>query len=48
MAVFGGEWVFDLTAEGRVRRYHGPGVLGVGLELDGGNEGGLWPRCAGD
>lgn len=31
MAAFAGEWVFDLTREGRTRRYHGPDVVGMGL-----------------
>jgi hypothetical protein len=46
MAAFAGEWVFDLSIEGRLRRYHGPDVVGCG-EVWG--EGmmigrGLWPR----
>lgn len=28
---FAGEWVFDLSVDGRARRYHGPDVIGTGL-----------------
>lgn len=28
---FAGEWVFDLSVNGRARRYHGPDVIGTGL-----------------
>lgn len=46
MAAFAGEWVFELTVEGRVRRYQGPDVLGVGLTWDEGvmTGRGVWPR----
>lgn len=46
MAAFSGEWVFDLSIAGRLRRYHGPDVVGCGEAW---GEGmmlgrGLWPR----
>lgn len=28
---FRGQWVFELAADGRARRYHGPDVIGTGL-----------------
>ncbi len=46
LAAFAGEWTFELSTEGRVRRYHGPDVVGVGLGW--GDDAmigqGLWPR----
>ena len=46
MGAFAGEWEFTLTVEGRVRRYHGPEVLGTGLQwIDGVMTGlGTWPN----
>jgi len=46
MADFAGEWVFELSVDGRARRYHGPDVVGTGLSWgDGVITGrGLWPR----
>lgn len=45
---FRGEWVFDLSTDGRARLYHGPDVVGSGLTWgDGVMTGrGLWPRLA--
>lgn len=31
MAGFAGEWRFEMSIEGRMRRYHGPDVIGTGL-----------------
>ncbi|MDW8325287.1 MAG: hypothetical protein RMK99_01870 [Anaerolineales bacterium] len=41
-----GEYVFDLRVEGRVRRYLGPDVIGVGLSWGEGalTGSGFWPR----
>lgn len=46
MGKFAGEWVFDLTVDGRVRRYEGPDVIGNGVTWgDGVMSGrGIWPR----
>jgi len=45
MAQFAGNPVFDLSVDGRYRRYHGPAVIGVGTTWgDGAMVGkGLWP-----
>lgn len=46
MAAFAGEWVFELTRDGRARRYHGADVVGMGLAW-GENcitGRGVWPR----
>ncbi|MBX3061622.1 MAG: hypothetical protein U0528_20145 [Anaerolineae bacterium] len=46
MAAFAGEWTFDLSYEGRIRRYQGPDMIGAGLAW--GNDAltarGVWPR----
>lgn len=46
MGAFAGEWVFELSVDGRARRYHGPDVIGAGLTWgEGAMTGrGLWPR----
>lgn len=46
MATFKGEWVFELSVEGRARRYHGPDVIGTGLTWGEGimTGRGVWPR----
>lgn len=46
MTAFAGEWVFELSTEGRVRRYHGPDVIGAGLGwgADAMIGQGLWPQ----
>lgn len=46
MADFAGEWVFELSVDGRARRYHGPDVVGTGLSWGEGviTGRGLWPR----
>lgn len=46
MGGFAGEWVFELSVDGRIRRYHGPDVIGTGLTWgEGALTGrGLWPR----
>jgi hypothetical protein len=46
MGKFVGEWVFELSVEGRARRYHGVDVIGTGLTWgEGAMTGkGLWPR----
>ena len=46
MGAFAGEWVFELSVDGRIRRYHGPDVIGTGLTWgEGALTGrGLWPR----
>lgn len=43
---FSGEWTFDLSVDGRVRRYHGPDVIGTGLTWSEGvmTGRGLWPK----
>ena len=43
---FRGEWVFDISVDGRVRRYHGPDVIGTGLTWGEGvmTGRGLWPN----
>ncbi|MCP4139121.1 MAG: hypothetical protein GY755_02330 [Chloroflexi bacterium] len=43
---FRGEWIFDLSVDGRARRYHGPDVLGTGLTWGEGvmTGRGLWPN----
>lgn len=45
MGKFAGEWEFDLSVDGRLRRYHGPAVIGTGLPWrDGVMTGsGIWP-----
>lgn len=46
MGTFAGEWVFELSVDGRARRYHGPDVIGAGLTWGEGvmTGRGLWPR----
>lgn len=46
MAAFAGEWVFDLSVAGQKRLYHGPDVIGMGMQwVDGIMTGrGRWPR----
>ena len=46
MQSFTGEWVFELTADGTLRRYLGPDVVGYGTEWSEGamTAQGLWPR----
>ena len=46
MGAFAGTWVFDLRADGAVRHYLGPDVVGHGTEwADGAMTGaGIWPR----
>ncbi len=46
LARFGGAWVFDLSLDGRARRYLGPDVIGMGLTWGEGvlTGRGLWPR----
>lgn len=46
MGAFAGEWVFELSVDGRARRYHGPDVIGAGLTWGEGvmTGRGLWPR----
>lgn len=48
MGKFAGEWVFDLSVNGRVRHYEGPDVYGKGVTWgDGVMSGrGIWPRFA--
>lgn len=43
---FRGEWVFDLSTDGRARRYHGPDVIGTGLSWGAGviTGRGFWTR----
>ncbi len=43
---FRGEWVFDLSTDGRARRYHGPDVVGTGLTWGSGvmTGRGFWTR----
>lgn len=43
---FRGEWVFELSTDGRARRYHGPDVIGTGLTWGNGvmTGRGLWPH----
>lgn len=50
MAGFAGEWVFDLSIDGQLRRYHGPDVIGSGMQwADGVMTGrGRWPRFGHD
>lgn len=46
MGQFSGEWVFELSVDGRFRRYHGPDVIGSGTTWGEGvlTGHGLWPR----
>jgi hypothetical protein len=46
MGAFEGEWVFDLRADGSVRHYLGPDVVGRGFEWEPGimTGRGVWPR----
>jgi hypothetical protein len=46
MGAFAGEWLFEMSVDGRYRRYHGPDVIGSGTTWgDGVMTGrGLWPR----
>ena len=46
IAAFEGEWVFNLKVDGRVRRYEGPDVLGVGMAWGPAamTGQGIWPR----
>lgn len=46
MGAFAGEWVFDLRADGSVRHYLGPDVVGRGFEWEPGimTGRGVWPR----
>lgn len=46
MGAFAGEWQFDLTVDGQVRRYHGPDVIGgaVGWAEGAMTGRGVWPR----
>ncbi len=46
MGAFAGEWVFDLRADGSVRHYLGPDVVGRGFEWEPGimTGQGVWPR----
>ncbi len=50
MAAFAGEWVFDLHIDGPKRHYHGPDVVGMGVQwADGIMTGrGRWPRFGHD
>lgn len=45
MGQFAGKWVFELTVDGRYRRYHGPAVIGTGIPWGEGamTGSGLWP-----
>ncbi|MCP5100687.1 MAG: hypothetical protein GY943_34495, partial [Chloroflexi bacterium] len=42
---FAGEWVFELSVNGRYRHYHGPAVIGLGLSWGDGvmTGSGIWP-----
>ncbi len=46
MGRFAGEWVFTLTREGNLRRYHGPDVVGYATQWSQGmiTGRGIWPR----
>lgn len=46
MSRFAGEWVFELSIDGRYRRYHGPAVVGTGVPWGEGamTGSGLWPN----
>lgn len=46
MAAFTGSPVFELSVDGRYRRYHGPAVVGTGIPWDAGalTGRGLWPE----
>ena len=46
MGRFAGEWVFTLTREGDLRRYHGPDVVGYATQWSPGmiTGRGIWPR----
>ena len=46
IGAFAGEWVFDLRADGSVRHYLGPDVVGRGFEWEPGimTGRGVWPR----
>jgi len=46
MSRFAGEWVFTLTREGDIRRYHGPDVVGYATQWSPGmiTGRGMWPR----
>ena len=46
VGAFAGEWVFDLRADGSVRHYLGPDVVGRGFEWEPGimTGRGVWPR----
>lgn len=46
MSAFRGEWVFRLTRDGDVRRYHGPDVVGFARQWAAGmmTGRGMWPR----